>query len=50
MDILKKYSATISVFDMMAFSSQVIEENKYVQDSYRKDSQIILYRIFFSFV
>ena len=49
-EILKKYSSNISVFDMMAFSSQVIEENKYVQDSYRKDSQIILYRIFFSFV
>lgn len=39
MDILKKYSSTISVFDMMEFSSQVIEENKYVQESYREDSQ-----------
>ncbi|MBE6490589.1 MAG: DUF2115 domain-containing protein [Methanobrevibacter sp.] len=38
-EILKKYSSTISVFDMMAFSSQVIEENKYVQENYRKDSQ-----------
>ena len=32
MKTLKKYASTISVFDMMAFSSQVIEENKYVQE------------------
>ncbi len=36
---LKKYSSTISVFDMMEFSSQVIKENQYVQESYKKDSQ-----------
>ena len=36
---LKKYASTISVFDMMAFSSQVIEENKYVQENYREDNQ-----------
>ena len=29
----------ISVFDMMEFSSQVIKENRYVQESYREDSQ-----------
>lgn len=39
LEILKKYSSTISVFDMMAFSSQVMEENKYVQENYREDSQ-----------
>ncbi len=39
LEILKKYSSTISVFDMMEFTSQVIEENKYVQEGYRKDSQ-----------
>ena len=39
LEILKKYSSTISVFDMMDFTSQVIEENKYVQASYRNDSQ-----------
>lgn len=38
-EILKKYSSTISVFDMMTFSTHIIEENKYVQESYRKDSQ-----------
>ncbi|WP_298502999.1 DUF2115 family protein [uncultured Methanobrevibacter sp.] len=39
LEILKKYSSSISVFDMMEFTSQVIEENKYVQESYRQDSQ-----------
>lgn len=39
LEILKKYSSTISVFDMMEFTSQVIEENKYVQTGYRNDSQ-----------
>ena len=38
-DILKDYSSRISVFDMMEFTSQVIEENKYVPESYRKESQ-----------
>ena len=50
LDILKKYSSNISVFDMMAFAAQVVEENKYVQENYRKDSQksyieSFLYRI-----
>lgn len=39
MKILKKYSSDISVFDMMDFTSQVIKENRYVQESYREDSQ-----------
>ena len=39
LEILKKYSTGISVFDMMEFSSQIIEENKYVQESYREDSE-----------
>ena len=39
LDILKKTSSSISVFDMMEFTSQVIKENQYVQESYRKDSQ-----------
>lgn len=37
--ILKRYSSKISVFDMMDFTSQVIEENRYVQEGYRQDSQ-----------
>ena len=38
-EIIKRYSSTISVFDMMAFTSQVIEENKFVQENFREDSQ-----------
>ncbi len=38
-EILKRYSATISVFDMMAFTSHIMEENKYVQENYREDGQ-----------
>lgn len=39
LEILKKYSSRITVFDMMDFSSHVIEENKYVHESYREDSE-----------
>ena len=31
----KKYSSSISVFEMMEFTSQVIKENQYVQENYR---------------
>ena len=37
--ILKNHASTVSVFDMMRFTSQVMEENRYVQESYREDSQ-----------
>lgn len=39
LEILKNYCSTISVFDMMAVSAEITEENKYVQASYREDSQ-----------
>lgn len=39
LEILKEYSSTISVFDMMSFTAHVIEENKYVQENFREDSQ-----------
>ena len=39
LEILKKYCSTITVFDMMTVSAEIIEENKYVQASYREDSQ-----------
>ena len=39
LEILKKYSSTISVFDMMAFASHIAEENKYVHENFRKDSE-----------
>ncbi len=37
--ILKNHASTVSVFDMMRFTSQVMEENRYVQKGYREDSQ-----------
>lgn len=39
LDILKKYASTVSVFDMMSISAEIIEENKYVQESYREQSE-----------
>ena len=39
LQILKQHASTVSVFDMMRFTSQVMEENRYVQESYREDSQ-----------
>ena len=46
LDMLKKYASNISVFDMMSASAQIIEENKYVQESYRKDSEKSYVEIF----
>lgn len=37
--ILKRYASTVSVFDMMAVSGEIMEENKYVQENYREESQ-----------
>ena len=37
LEILKNYSSTISVFDMMAVSAEIMEENKYVQANYREE-------------
>lgn len=39
LEILKKYSSTISVFDMMDFTSQIMKENQHVHKSYREDSE-----------
>ncbi len=39
LEILKRYCESISIFDMMDFTSQVIKENRYVQESYRNESQ-----------
>lgn len=35
LEILKKYSATISIFDMMEITGELIEDMKYVQSEYR---------------
>ena len=37
--ILKRYASTVSVFDMMAVRGEIMEENKYVQENYREESQ-----------
>ena len=39
LEILKKYSSKISVYDMMDISAAIIEENKYVQENYKEESQ-----------
>lgn len=39
LQILKKHASTVSVFNMMRFTSQVMEENRYVQESYAKTAR-----------
>lgn len=46
LDILKEYSATISVFDLMAVNAEMIEESKYVQDSYKHKSHAVYAKYF----
>jgi uncharacterized protein (UPF0305 family) len=46
LDILKKYSTTISVFDLMAVNAEMIEETKYVQDEYKKKSHGVYAKYF----
>lgn len=36
LDVLKKHSETISVFDLMIVTGEMMEDSKYVQESYRK--------------
>lgn len=35
LEILRKYSATVSVFDLMAVNAEMMSESKYVQKSYK---------------
>ncbi|WP_298500463.1 DUF2115 domain-containing protein [uncultured Methanobrevibacter sp.] len=44
--VLKKYSSTISVFDLMEVNAEMIEESKYVQDSYKQKSHGIYAKYF----
>lgn len=46
LDVLKKYSSTISVFDLMAVNAEMIEQSKYVQDSYKKKSHGVYAKYF----
>lgn len=46
LDVLKKYSATISVFDLMQVNAEMIEESKYVQENYKAKSHGIYAKYF----
>ena len=41
LDILKEYSGTISVFDLMAVNAEMIEESKFVQENYKDKSHLV---------
>ena len=46
LEILKKYSETISVYDLMIITGEMQEDSKYVQESYRKKSHEVYVRYF----
>lgn len=46
LEILQKYSGTISVFDLMEVTSELIEDTQYVQEEYRKKSHAIYVKYF----
>lgn len=46
LDILRKYSSTISVFDLMAVNAEMIEETRFVQDSYKEKSHGVYAKYF----
>ena len=46
LEILKEYSGTISVFDLMAANAEMIEENKYVPGDYKEQVQGVYAKYF----
>lgn len=46
LEILRKYSSTVSVFDLMEINSEMIEETKYVQESYKNKSHNVYAKYF----
>ena len=46
LEILKKYSTTISVFDLMAVNAEMIEESKYVHNNYKQKSHAVYAKYF----
>ena len=44
--VLKEYSATISVFDLMEVNAEMIEESKYVQENYKDKSHAVYAKYF----
>ena len=45
-DVLKKHSSTISVFDLMKITSEMLEDTKYVQKNYQKKSHEVYIKYF----
>jgi uncharacterized protein (UPF0305 family) len=46
LEVLKKYSGTISVFDMMDITSELVEDMKYVQAEFREKTQEVYIKYF----
>lgn len=46
LNVLKKYSKNISVFDLMQITGEMMEESKYVQENYRKKSHEVYVKYF----
>lgn len=46
LDILKTYSKSISVYDLMLVSAELIEDTKYVQENYRKQTNEVYIKYF----
>ena len=46
LDVLKEYSATISVFDLMEVNAEMIEDGKYIQGDYREKTHAIYTKYF----
>jgi uncharacterized protein (UPF0305 family) len=46
LEILKEHSATISVFDLMEVTSELIEDTKYVQEEYREKTHSVYVKYF----
>lgn len=46
LEVLKKYSSTISVFDLMKVNAEMIEDSRYVQDSYKQKSHAVYAKYF----
>ena len=46
LQILKDYAGTVSVFDLMKINAELIEEKKYVQDSYKEKAHGVYAKYF----
>ena len=46
LEILKDHAGTISVFDLMEVTAELIEDTKYVQDKYREETHAVYVKYF----